>query len=57
MCIFCLFYFDIIIVDSELMLIVDVVYYVVNVLCLKSGYLVVLFNGDGNEYLVIIIFV
>ena len=37
-------------VDSELALSADAAHHVVNVLRLKNGHPVVLFNGDGNEY-------
>lgn len=57
MCIFCFFYLDIINVDEEFVFSSEVIYYVVNVLCLKVGYFVVIFNGDGSEYIVIIIVV
>tara|TARA_B100000929_G_scaffold103029_1_gene81502 strand:- start:2965 stop:3693 length:729 start_codon:yes stop_codon:yes gene_type:complete len=45
-----LFHPDTITVDSELTLTADAAHHVANVLRLKSGHPVVLFNGDGNEY-------
>lgn len=45
-----LFHPDTISVDSELTLTSDAAHHVANVLRLKNGHPVVLFNGDGNEY-------
>lgn len=45
-----LFHPDDINVDQELTLSADAAHHVANVLRLKAGHPVVLFNGDGNEY-------
>lgn len=50
-----LFHPDIIHVDAELVLQSDATHHVANVLRLKAGHPVVLFNGDGSEYTATII--
>ncbi|NVK58408.1 MAG: 16S rRNA (uracil(1498)-N(3))-methyltransferase [Alteromonadaceae bacterium] len=45
-----LYHAGIIAVDSEITLHADTAHHVANVLRLKNGHPVVLFNGDGNEY-------
>jgi 16S rRNA (uracil1498-N3)-methyltransferase len=45
-----IFHPDILLVEQEIELSSDAINHVANVLRLKSGHPIVLFNGDGNEY-------